>query len=134
MLERFERAENAVFKKLFDMSHMEIEGFRSQRTILQFQLESVPQIFFQIYLWHRLDELGRLNERQKFGISQEAIEISIVCAIVHVIFEFFNILVEAKTADSPILNYAVACYNSRQRWIPRQNSLQQQAASEDEAK
>lgn len=31
-----------LLKNLFGLSHMEIEGFRSQRTIQQFQLESIP--------------------------------------------------------------------------------------------
>jgi len=36
LVQKFESFKNAVFYKVFGLSHMEIEGFRSQRTILQF--------------------------------------------------------------------------------------------------
>jgi hypothetical protein len=46
LFDKYEDVQNAVFGKVFGMQYMEIKGFKCQRTILMFQLESIPQIFF----------------------------------------------------------------------------------------
>ena len=46
LLDNYEDFQNVLLSKVTGLSQMEAQGFRSQRTILQLQLESVPQIFF----------------------------------------------------------------------------------------
>ena len=51
---------------------------------------------------------------------------SVLCAIIHVIFEFISLFVEAKTSETPFIEYVVTCYNSREKWMPRQARFQKQ--------
>ena len=51
---------------------------------------------------------------------------SVICAIIHVIFELMNLFVEARTSETLFIEYVVTCYNSREKWMPRQASFQKQ--------
>lgn len=74
----------------------------------------------------RLRDLNRESDKKQLGLSEETVIFSIYCAIFHIIFEFINIVVEARTSESAIMHYVVACYNSREKWIPRQHYFQSQ--------
>ena len=53
-LKKYSDSADTFFQNYFNMCYMDIQGFRTQRTILQLQLESIPQIIFQIYLAIRI--------------------------------------------------------------------------------
>ena len=57
---------------------------------------------------------------------------SVLCAIIHVIFEFISLFVEAKTSETPFIEYVVTCYNSREKWMPRQASFQKEIETSKE--
>lgn len=102
------------------MSEFEVEGFLCQRKILQFQLESIPQLFFQIYLLIRIPQLkaeieksGNEFDEMTINVSVTAIGISVCCALIHIILETLNLSVEASVSDTSFSNYMVACYNAR---------------------
>ena len=84
-----------------------------------------------MYLIKRLHDLGRVDTGAKLGVSVEAVEFSVTCAIVHVIFEIINLSVEAKTSETPFLQYVVTCYNSREKWMPRQGKFLSHLDQED---
>ena len=48
---------------------------------------------------------------------------SITCAIIHVIFELINIIVESRSSNTSIMHYSVTCYNSRENWLPRESEF-----------
>ena len=52
------------------------------------------------------------------GITKNNILVSIVLAIIHIVFELISLYVEASTSETPFKNYLVACYNARQYWVP----------------
>jgi hypothetical protein len=79
-----------------------------------------------------LKQLKRTEEGAKIGIDEDAVIFSVYCAIVHVIFEFMNLIVEAKTSQTPFVQYVVTCYNSREKWMPRQGKFQKESISPDE--
>lgn len=116
--ERYEYWHNRFFTLLFGMSIMDVRGFKCQRTILQLQLESFPQILFQVYLWRRIKQLQRENFNATISVSPEAIEVSILTAIVHLVFEVLNLRLESKTSKTNFLDYMIACYSARQGWLP----------------
>ena len=99
---------------------MEVQGFRSQRTIAQFQLESVPQIFLQLRMYYILQNL----ESENLKVSGKVILASVFCALVHIVFEMTSLYVEATTTETSFLEYMIACYNSREGWIPRRRSIE----------
>lgn len=109
----WERNWNRFLQGLFGMSYMDVKGFRCQRTILQLQLESIPQIFFQFYLIWRIRKLHREHQEISLGVDEDAVIISLISAIIHVIFEFVNLYLEALTSDTPVRDYLIACYNAR---------------------
>ena len=57
---------------------------------------------------------------------------SVLCAIVHVILETISLFVEAKTSETPFIQYVVTFYNSREKWMPRQKSFQEQIEASKE--
>ena len=57
-VEIFEDFIDMAWHNLVGMNYMDVRGFRSQRTILQLQLESIPQIFFQSYMLVRLHQMA----------------------------------------------------------------------------
>ena len=58
--------------------------------------------------------------------------LSVCLAIIHVTFELVSLFVESKTSESPMLLYLITCYNSRERWVPRQVHLQNHENKENE--
>ena len=54
------------------------------------------------------------------GVEPEAIWLSILTAIVHIILELINLYIEARTWETQLLDYVVASYNAKQGWIPQQ--------------
>jgi len=57
------------------------------------------------------------------GISSESLLTSLGCALVHLILEVLNLVVEAKTSDTNLAGYVVASYNARQAWVPQQHDF-----------
>ena len=102
LFDAYEEFQDKVFERLFGMSYMEAKGFKCQRTILMFQLESIPQLFFQGYLLVRLKQLHRDKDSAELGLSTAAIEFSMMCAFFHVIVEFIMLRVEAQTSGTPL--------------------------------
>lgn len=39
--------------------------------------------------------------------------------------EFINLKIEADTSGTPLQQYVIASYNSREKWIPRQNTFEE---------
>lgn len=60
---------------------------------------------------------------EKIGVTPYAIEVSLVSAVIHVIFEVINLKLEARTSETTFKDYMVACYNARQGWIPQQSAF-----------
>ena len=71
------------------------------------QLESVPQIILQIYMYIKF---GTDNT---IGISLDAIFYSIMFAIIHILVEMVSMYIEARTSGSTIIGYTIACFNGR---------------------
>ena len=76
-----------------------------------------------MYLIKRLNDLHNEDTGAALGVSVDAVEFSVLCATVHVIFEIINLSVEAKASETPFLQYVVTCYNSREKWMPRQGKF-----------
>ena len=55
---------------------------------------------------------------------------SVICAFIHIIFELMDLIVEARTSATPFIQYVVTCYNSREKWMPRQASFQKQGGAQ----
>jgi hypothetical protein len=55
---------------------------------------------------------------EQFGISVEAILISLSFAIFHTIFEFLFLNTEAIACKTTITHYAIICFNGRFGWVP----------------
>lgn len=105
------------------MQTMDVQGFKCQRTILQLQLESIPQIFFQIYLLFRIEQLQAQGDKFSINVSPNTVVFSLITAIFHVILEFFKIYLESTTSETKLLRYLVACYSARQGWVPLENKF-----------
>jgi hypothetical protein len=106
-LQQFEELVNKGARKLFNMTYMDVQGFRLQRTILQVQLESVPQIILQIVMYVKFGADDNLD------ISLDAIFYSIMFAIIHILVEMVSMYIEAATSGSTIIGYTIACFNGR---------------------
>lgn len=76
------------------------------------QLESIPQILLQLYIYLQLE-----NEND-MDITPNAILSSLIFAIIHVLIEMVAMYVESKTSGNTLLQYLVACYNGLQNWLP----------------
>ena len=57
------------------------------------------------------------------NVTQKAIEVSIISAFVHLLFELLNLYLESKTSKTSFQDYMAACYNARQGWIPQHEDL-----------
>ena len=106
-IQQFEEMISVIAQKLFNMSYMDVQGFRLQRTILQVQLESIPQILLQLIIYL---QLGKDND---LDIDSAAILSSLIFAVIHVIVELISIYVESKTSGNTFIQYMIACFNGR---------------------
>ena len=71
----------------------------------------------------RIKYLKSIGEYFSIKVTQYAIEVSIISAFVHLVFEILNLYLESKTSKTSFQDYMAACYNARQRWIPQQDDL-----------
>lgn len=53
------------------------------------------------------------EETKYFGVTKDAIMLSLVFAIVHIILEVINLYLESKTCQTSFFDYMIACYNAR---------------------
>ena len=44
-------------------------------------------------------------------------------AVIHLVFEGFNLRLESKISRTTLMDYMVACYNARQGWIPKRDDF-----------
>lgn len=86
---------NKMYKGLVGMTAMDVQGFKSQRTILQLHLESLPQIAFQLYLLFRIRDLKEKGRVFAVEVDEESIIVSLACACLHVVLELANLWLES---------------------------------------
>ena len=122
-LKTYEAIFDNMFHKHIGLCHNDVEGFRKQRTILQLQLESIPQIVYQTILLIQIKQIRNSKQDKNLDIGLYAVLFSLICAFVHLFLEIVNIYFEAETSDSFFVDYLVACYNARQGWVPQQKDF-----------
>ena len=118
----YHEAVDGFFWNVFGMTYMDSQGFRSQRTKMQLNLESIPQIVIQVYLVFRIQSLDPA-EAMVLDIGWKPILISLSFAVIHLILEVFNLYFESSTSGSFPMHYMMSCYNARQGWIPQQHDF-----------
>lgn len=128
LIQPFEDCMDHILQKVLTMSYMDVKGFRSQRTLLQLQLESLPQIVFQAYMLWRMYAMHLVEDIEHLGIDPLAIWISLLFAAIHVILEYMNLYFESKTWKISVGDFMIACYNAKQGWVPHQTQLMQYKA------
>jgi hypothetical protein len=112
----YERFMNAFMMGAVKMTKMDVLGLRRQRTVLQFTYETVPQLILQTrILLYFIDDP---KQGQKYGITQNTVEWSLLFAVLHIILEFIFFIFESSVTKSSMLHYFVICYNARQGWLP----------------
>lgn len=122
-IQPFENFLDIVMYQITGMNYMDIKGFRSQRTILQLQLESLPQIGLQTYMLVRLHQLKNGGNADTIGVNPQAIEVSVAMACIHVFLEFANLYIEARTWKTNFRDYMIACHNAKQGWIAQRTAF-----------
>lgn len=119
---KFDKLVDIISEKLLNMSQIDVQGFRRQRTILQIQFETVPQIFFQVYMYMQLKSYSK-KEIDELGVAPDQIYLSILFACIHVILECINLFIETIVSSTPFKDYVVCCYNAREFWMPNSKSF-----------
>ena len=71
----------------------------------------------------QLEKIGDQGTANKIGINPVAIEISLIMALIHVILEGINLIIEAKTWKVPLRGYMIACHNAKQGWIAQSTAF-----------
>eukprot|EP01083_Nonionella_stella_P043236 116652_1 len=98
-----------VFQKLLGMNRMQIIGYRRLRTLSQLLFETIPQLLLQIHML-RVSNLD--------GLDAESLIVSILFALLHMLFEGIIIYSDSKACDSSVLEYGLQCLHARMNWIP----------------
>lgn len=82
-------------------------------TLIQLALQVRMYTFFK-------NKYGDKSEQmiEKMGLSLEAIAISILLAVIHIILELGYLAIEANATKTSFLNYCIACFNGRFNWVP----------------
>eukprot|EP01084_Bolivina_argentea_P043354 79888_1 len=110
--------EDKIFLK-FNVTHMEIKGYRRLRTLSQLVFETIPQTILQIRMFYVLENYAQ----EELEVSREALLISIAIAFVHFCFEAIILLIESKAAQLSWFQYGVVCLNARLNWVPLLNVI-----------
>ena len=71
----------------------------------------------------RLHQLKKSGSPNTIGVNMEAIEVSVIMAIIHVLLEFMNLYIEARTWKTNFRDYMIACHNAKQGWIAQRTAF-----------
>jgi len=98
------------------MSELNIIGFRRLRTSSQLTFESIPQILWQVrvLLWMRAND----DQVDDLDVTENAILISLACAMIHGLIEMLYFWIESKACKTTYLHYILICFNGRFGWVP----------------
>ena len=61
----------------------------------------------------------------------EAILVSLACAVIHAIFEFMFLHLEAVSCKTTKIHYTIVCFNARFGWIPFSHYFSSVSGSDD---
>jgi hypothetical protein len=89
-----EEKTDKVFEVIFQLTHLEIVGFRKLRTMSQFTFESIPQIILQIRILVYMANIDASAEGY-VQISWTIVFWSFFFAVVHAILEVIFLRLEA---------------------------------------
>eukprot|EP01083_Nonionella_stella_P242634 846184_1 len=98
-----------VFQKLLGMNRMQVIGYRRLRTLSQLLFETIPQLLLQLHML-RVSNLD--------GLDSTSLMMSILFALLHMMFEGMIIYSDSKACDSSVLEYGLQCLHARMNWIP----------------
>eukprot|EP01083_Nonionella_stella_P295544 1004441_1 len=98
-----------VFQKVLGMNRMQVIGYRRLRTLSQLLFETVPQCLLQLHML-RVSNLD--------GLDTSSLMMSILFALLHMLFEGIIIYSDSKACDSSVLEYGLQCLHARMNWIP----------------
>ena len=89
-----EEKTDKVFEVIFQLTHLEIVGFRKLRTMSQFTFESIPQIILQIRILVYMANIDASTEGY-VQISWTIVFWSFFFAVIHAILEVIFLRLEA---------------------------------------
>jgi len=110
---------NYIYVLLFDMTDMDIAGFRRLRTISQLSFESLPQIILQTRILMYMKE--HPNDSFHESVSLDAIVASLIAAALHFVIEFVYVRLECIACRTTFMHYCIVCFNGRFGWLPFTN-------------
>ena len=113
-LQEISQTEQAL-SKFLGMDRMHWEGFKRQRIVAQFLFESLPQFFFQLYLFWEL--------RAANISGQTLLTLSIVSAGINILSTLLLLDIEARSSKITIIAYVFICINARAGWFPQRERI-----------
>eukprot|EP01083_Nonionella_stella_P267987 905612_1 len=114
--------ERKVFTQWLQMNYTEMVSYRRLRTLSQLFFETIPQIFFQV--WIILD-IKWLKHENEFDLDDFAwkLAFSISLAIAHLILEGGIVLLDKSAFEMPFMQYALVSLGGRTLWVPFQHFI-----------
>ena len=115
-------AEDYFFTKVLGLTRMELIGYRRLRTLSQLLFETFPQIVLSAIIISTINNSDRNSDAFK-GINENALYVSVLFALLHVLFEGMMIYLDSRACYIPFWQYAIICLNARLNWVPYSHIL-----------
>jgi hypothetical protein len=72
-------------------------------------------------------------EKNELGVDMNAIFASLICALLHAVFEMIFVYLEAVSCKTTIIHYFIVCFNARFGWIPFVNFFSSLAGFDEDS-